>query len=155
MTKNKNALTVGGAAERVCGGAGNLALSAGACPPPGPATGLHFTPVLTSVLRIHDILVWIRIRRSMLLTNGSGFRSGSSYFRHWPSRGQQKTNLKKSFSAYYCLKVNLRHFSKIKSHRSVGRHLDVDVCDGFDRYGRHSTWISLNVQARFTVTVTV
>ena len=30
------------------------------------------------VLRIHDILVWIRIRGSMPLTNGSG----SFYFRH-------------------------------------------------------------------------
>ncbi len=28
--------------------------------------------VFTAVLRIHDILVWIRIRGSMLLTNGSG-----------------------------------------------------------------------------------
>jgi hypothetical protein len=33
-----------------------------------------------SVLQIHDILVWIRIRGSMPLTNGSGF--GSCYFRH-------------------------------------------------------------------------
>jgi hypothetical protein len=35
--------------------------------------------VKISVLRIHDILVWIRIRRSMPLTNGSGsgFGSGS------------------------------------------------------------------------------
>jgi hypothetical protein len=31
-----------------------------------------------AVLRIHDILVWVRIRGSMLLTNGSG----SFYFRH-------------------------------------------------------------------------
>ncbi len=45
---------------------------------------------LPAVLRIHDILVWIRIRGSMPLTNGSGCGSGSSYFRHWPSRGQQK-----------------------------------------------------------------
>ncbi len=39
--------------------------------------------------------VWwirIRIRGSMPLTNGSGCGSGSCYFRHWPSRGQQKTN---------------------------------------------------------------
>jgi hypothetical protein len=33
-----------------------------------------------SVLRIHDILVWIQIRGSMPLTNGSG--SGSFYFHH-------------------------------------------------------------------------
>ncbi len=37
-----------------------------------------------SVLRIHDILVWIRfrIRGSMPLTNGSGFGSGSFCFHH-------------------------------------------------------------------------
>ncbi len=44
--------------------------------------------VLFPVLRIHDILVriqiQIRIRGSILLTNGSGF--GSCYFRHLPSR---------------------------------------------------------------------
>jgi hypothetical protein len=36
-----------------------------------------------AVLRIHDILVWIWIRGSMPLTNGSGFGSGSCYFRQW------------------------------------------------------------------------
>ncbi len=62
----------------------------------------------TSVLRIDDILVWIRIRGStMSLTNASGseFGSGCFYFHHWPSRRQQKTKLKKCFSAYYFLKV--------------------------------------------------
>ncbi len=34
------------------------------------------------VLRIHDILVWIRIRGSMHLTSGSWPGSGSCYFRH-------------------------------------------------------------------------
>jgi hypothetical protein len=32
---------------------------------------------LETVFRIHAILEWIRIRESMPLTNGSGFRSGS------------------------------------------------------------------------------
>ncbi len=51
---------------------------------------------LPTVLRILDILVWIRIwiRGSRPLTNGSGFGSGcgsgSCYFRHSPSRCQQK-----------------------------------------------------------------
>ncbi len=45
---------------------------------------------LATVFRIHDILVWIRIRGSMPLNNGSG--CGSFYFHHWPSRCQQKTN---------------------------------------------------------------
>jgi hypothetical protein len=53
-----------------------------------------------AVLRIHDILVWIRIRiwirGSMPLTNGSG-----------------------SFSPYYFLKVHLHHFSKMKSQKEV------------------------------------
>jgi hypothetical protein len=65
------------------------------------------------VLRIHDILGWIRIRirGSMPLTNGSG----SFYFRHWPSRYQQKTNFFNTiFSAYDFLKLHLHHFSKIK-----------------------------------------
>jgi hypothetical protein len=35
-----------------------------------------------AVLRIHEILVRIRIRGYMPLTNGSGFRSVSCYFRH-------------------------------------------------------------------------
>ncbi len=60
-------------------------------------------------LRIHDILVWIRIRGSMPLTNGSGsgFGSGSCNFRHWPSRCQEKTN-------FFCL---LHNFLKIKSQK--------------------------------------
>jgi hypothetical protein len=48
---------------------------------------------IKAVVQIHDILVWIRIRGPMPLTNGSGFDPGSGfcYFRHWPSRSQQKT----------------------------------------------------------------
>jgi hypothetical protein len=43
------------------------------------ATGFY-----QAVLRIHDILGWIRILGSMPLTNGSGsgFGSGSCYIRH-------------------------------------------------------------------------
>jgi hypothetical protein len=77
----------------------------------------------SKAVAIHDILVWIQIRGSMSLTNGSGsgFGSGSRslYFHHCPSRCQQKTNLKKSFSAYYFLKVLLHHFSKITSQKEV------------------------------------
>ncbi len=53
--------------------------------------------VFSTVLRIHDIFGWIRIRGSMPLTNGSGSVSGSCYFRHWPSRCQQKTNFLTQF----------------------------------------------------------
>ncbi len=63
---------------------------------PGPKPS-NFWPVF----RIHGILVRnrIRIRGSMPLTNGSGsgFGSGSCYFRHWPSRCQQKTNFLTKF----------------------------------------------------------
>jgi hypothetical protein len=45
------------------------------------------------MLRIHEILGWIWIRGSLPLTN----RSGSCYFRHRPSRCQQKTNF-----LFYC-----------------------------------------------------
>jgi hypothetical protein len=46
--------------------------------------GLHAFAGVPAVLRIRDILVWIRIwiRGSMTLTNGSGCGSGSCYFRH-------------------------------------------------------------------------
>ncbi len=74
-------------------------------------------------LRIQDVLVWIRIRVSMPRTNGSRsrFGPGSFYFRHWPSRDQQKTNLRKKFfcSLPYFLKVHLHHFSNIKSEKAV------------------------------------
>ncbi len=48
------------------------------------------------VLRIHEILVWIRIRGSIPLINGSGCGSGSCYFRQWP----EKKNYLKNF---FCL----------------------------------------------------
>ncbi len=86
-----------------------------------------------SVLRIRDIFVRIRIRRSVPLTNGSRFWSGSDsgfwsgsgsgfgsvsdsgsagsyYFRQWPSSRQLK----------FCkllLEAIFYNFSKIKSHK--------------------------------------
>ncbi len=67
----------------------------------------------------HDILAWIRIRIQgfMPLTNASG--SGSCYFRHWPSRCQQKLIFKHNFFCLlpYFLKVHLHYFSKIKSQK--------------------------------------
>ncbi len=64
------------------------------------------------------LLVRIRTRGSVPLTNGSG----SCYFRPWPLRCQQKTILFLCFSAYYLLKVHLHYFSKIKSHKEVTKH---------------------------------
>ncbi len=65
--------------------------------------GKDFQPVF----RI--ILVRIRIRGSIPLTNGSG----SFSFRQWPSRCQQKYLLK--FFVCYFLKVHLHHSSQNKS----------------------------------------
>jgi hypothetical protein len=45
-------------------------------------TGGMGEDVLAAVLRIHDILVWIRIRGSMPLTNVFGCGSGSFNFHH-------------------------------------------------------------------------
>ncbi len=81
------------------------------------------------MLRIHDVLVYIRIliwiRGSMPLTNGSGFGSGSSFFRHQPSRCQQKTNFfKKDFLLIYFLKVHLHYFLryKVKKKSNISRN---------------------------------
>ncbi len=75
------------------------------------------------MFRIHDILGWIRIRGSMPLTNGSG----SCYFRHWPSRCQQKLICNTIFSAYYLLfEGTFTSFfkdKKSKSHKIVGIHV--------------------------------
>ncbi len=86
------------------------------------------------MLLIHDILVWIRIRiwvrGSMPLTNGSG----SCYFRHWPSRCQQKNIffLQVCF-AYYFFKVPYIYmiFKDKKSKRS---HKVVPRNQGFSDY---------------------
>jgi hypothetical protein len=69
-----------------------------------------------AVLRIRDILVWIRIRGSMPLTNGSGFCLFSSLTFKTPAK---KLILKQTFSAFYFLKVRLHNFSKIKSPKEV------------------------------------
>ncbi len=85
--------------------------------------------LFNTVLRIHDILVWIRIRiwirGSMPLTNGSGSGFGSaSCFCYWPSRRQQKTNLKKKFFCLLLFEGTFTSFFKDKkskrSHKAVG-----------------------------------
>ncbi len=82
--------------------------------------------ILNPVFRIYDILVWIRIRGSMLLTNGSGFGcgSGSCYLLYWPSRGQQKTNFLIKFFCLLLFEDTFTSFIKNKkskrSHTTVG-----------------------------------
>jgi hypothetical protein len=72
--------------------------------------------VLESVLRIRDILVRIRIRGSVPLTNGYG----SWYIRQWPWRWQLKIL---SFSCL--LRYYLHHFSKIESHKEVTKQWEL------------------------------
>ncbi len=75
----------------------------------------YHTVLKKAVLRIHEILVRIRIRilGSIPLTYGSGCGSGSCYFRHWPSR---------RFFACQFLKVNLLHkvIQKWQNSRNQG-----------------------------------
>ncbi len=88
----------------------------------------NMRPALQAVLRIHDILVRIRmrirrrirIRRSIPLTNGSGSRSGSGSCYY--ASDLQDVN-KKLFFAYF-LKVQLNHFSKITSHKEVTKKVE-------------------------------
>ncbi len=81
------------------------------------------------MLRIHDILGWIRIRiwirGSMpLYGSGSGCGSGSCYFRHWPS---QDANKKLIFLQVFLLNTLGRYMYIIfkdkkskRSHKAVG-----------------------------------
>ncbi len=81
------------------------------------------------MFRIHDILVWIRIRGSMPLITGSesGFGSGSRVRILDPApaifvidlQDANKKPFKKKVSAYYFLKVHLHHFSKVNSPKEV------------------------------------
>ncbi len=71
---------------------------------PGPLTSLRSRPGsqtrwVTSPVP-HEILVRVRIRGSIPLTNGSGCGFGSCYFRQWPSRRQQKFFLLITFWRY-------------------------------------------------------
>ncbi len=78
-----------------------------------------FIYILLAVLRIHDSLGWIRIRLwirgSMPLTSGSG----SCYFRHWPSRCQQKTNFLTQFFLLITFEATFTSFFKDKKSKRV------------------------------------
>ncbi len=92
---------------------------------------LQLTTLLIPVLRIHDILVWIRIRGSMPLTNGSRFGSGSGcaslYFHHWPSRCQHKNKFKNKvflhitfWRYFYIIFQRSKDFKKSQNSRNQG-----------------------------------
>jgi hypothetical protein len=75
-----------------------------------------------AVLRIHDILMWIRIRvwiiGSMPLTNAD---PDPAIFVIDLQDANKKLIFEKSFYAYNLLKIHLHHFSKIKSQKEVTR----------------------------------
>ncbi len=70
------------------------------------------------VLRIRDILVWIRISGFVPLTNhGSGSDSGSCYFRQWHSRWQLKINIFLCFlliTFWICFYITFQRWTVIK-----------------------------------------
>ncbi len=63
------------------------------------------------VFRIHDILVWIRIRILILDPDPAIFVIDLQ-------DANKKLNILKKFSAYYFLNVHLHHFSKKKVKKS-------------------------------------
>ncbi len=79
--------------------------------------------ISAAVFRIHDILMWIRIRGSVPLTTGSGCGSGSCYIRSLPSRRKQKNKNKK----FFCLLLFegiFKSFFKDKSPKEVTTQKD-------------------------------
>ncbi len=82
--------------------------------------GEHLENRRRAVFRIHDILVWIRIRESMPLTNGSGswirILLFSSLTFKMPAKNYSNF-LTQFFLLVTFLKVHLHYFSKIKSQK--------------------------------------
>ncbi len=78
------------------------------------------------MLRIHDILVWIRIRfrirGSMPLMDPDPAIFGIDL-----QDANKKLIKKKSFSAYYCFMVYLHHFSKIKKSKRSHKIVEIKV----------------------------
>ncbi len=76
----------------------------------------HLSVFLSVLCESALVSMWMRSQHfkqccgSMTIWCGSGFGSGSCYFRHRPSRCLQKTKFKKSFSAYYFLKVHFSYY---------------------------------------------
>ncbi len=76
--------------------------------------GLWGKSQLQPVLWIRDILLGIWIRRSVLLTYGSG----SCFFRQWLTRCQKTKIFFQSFFAFHFLKVHYISFQKFKDKKS-------------------------------------
>ncbi len=75
----------------------------------------------------------------MPLTNGSGYGSGSCYFRHWPSRCQQKTVFKNVFLIItfwrYIYIIFQRYKVKKKSQSSRNQDFSYYFCLVIEGYG--------------------
>jgi hypothetical protein len=77
------------------------------------SSAVHIPVNAQPVLRIHEILVRIRIRRSIPLTNGSG----SCYFRQWPFIFVSDfQDVKKNSKFLYFIKV---HFTSLFKDKEV------------------------------------
>ncbi len=95
---------------------------------------------------------------SMPLTNGSGFGSGSFFFRHKPSRCQQKTNLKKKFFCILLFEGTFKSFFKDKkskrSHKTGSGSIHLTDGSGFGSRRLKNMWIRwiwIRIQIRNTV----
>ena len=115
-----------------------------------------------AVLRIHDILVWIRIRirGSMPLHNGSGFGSGFGsgswirilLFSSLTFKTPTKTNLKNKF--LWLLLLHLHNFSKVKvqkkSQNSGNQSFSYYFCLMIEGSGRPKNmwirWIRIRIR---------
>jgi hypothetical protein len=75
--------------------------------------------------RIRDILVWIRIRGSVPLTNGS------CSFRQWPSKPTKNHFFVCLFLCLLLFDVHLHHSSKIKSHKEVTKTAETKVFSNY------------------------
>ncbi len=112
--------------------------------PPYQVTSVDVTPdthifslvttfKLPTVLRIRDILVRIRIRGSVPVTDGSG--SGSYYFRHWPPRRQQKNYFFLLITFWSklceCLLIKISHYHKnlMQIYQDLHTFLEVKIWD--------------------------
>ncbi len=79
------------------------------------------------MLRIHDILVWIRINGSRHLTNRTNVSGSESfYFHHWPSRCQKKL-IKKKFFCILIFEGTFTSFFKGKKSKKSHKTVEIKV----------------------------
>ncbi len=75
------------------------------------------------MLRIHDILVRVRIRGSIPMTNGYG----SCYFHQWPSRSQQKIIFFSTFSCLLLFEGTFTSFFKDKKSQRSHKIAEINM----------------------------